>query len=507
MHRSYRSVVAVTLAFLAGLVRAQPSPIVGDVGFVFAEFTPGALRQLDVEVTAQGFNPGIFVFNGSGGITSSGLSRTFSGMVPPDTYYVAVVETPSVISIGTPWVVNTSTSSATGQYTLTINGTTLQRTLQPNVVEWTLLRLPNIDAIDLNAGVFAFNGARIDVQSSGDGDASLPFRLGALESFAVWDRNTGELLAARRGTVFSSFGFDIGFEISANLPEGDYLFGASSRDTMWFKNFGFFTAGAPFTPREDQNLSLNGRFASVDYDGLEVEWMIGSVGPDPALSCQPGVFCNPGFDDPSGTAAGWTIEDATGLLVRDAAETGDVSGTYPDGFFAAMGAFAEAPETRISQTLETIPGASYLVRYDFGSFGFPSPTDPVSLEVRVTDAVSSGELAVSIETDSTPVSVIGDLFQTFELFFVATSASTKFTFRDVSPPPAVRSDALLDNVELVPVAICPADIAAPFGVDSVDLLAALDGFAASESFADFDGNGVLNVFDLIRYLELLATCP
>lgn len=65
----------------------------------------------------------------------------------------------------------------------------------------------------------------------------------------------------------------------------------------------------------------------------------------------------------------------------------------------------------------------------------------------------------------------------------------------------------LDNVSLIVGGLCPADLAAPYGVINVfDLFAYLDAYNAADPIADIaEPFGVFNLFDVFEYLDLYNT--
>ncbi|MDB6182957.1 Hint domain-containing protein [Paracoccus fistulariae] len=157
---------------------------------------------------------------------------------------------------------------------------------------------------------------------------------------------------------------------------------------------------------------------------------------------QTNLLKNGGFEDISGgvntgsTPAGWTT-------------TGVGSGTYAlnderksEGTYAfALGGGTGATGQTLSQTVNTIPGESYTLKFDAGSFAYLS-----DLGLNI----SSGGNVISSTNFQPPEESANGGLTSYTYTFVATSESTTITFINNGPVvTAPNSDIDLDNIRLL----------------------------------------------------------
>jgi Protein of unknown function (DUF642) len=182
--------------------------------------------------------------------------------------------------------------------------------------------------------------------------------------------------------------------------------------------------------------------------------------PPPPPVCKVGsnLLSNASFEAPALTGNGtwgifnpvlnWTISGSNGLelwrnfngsgagLASDGAQNAELDGTAP---------------TTITQTVATIPGATYELRYDFSARAGRNLAD------NAVEAYADTMLVSSTSADGT--SNAGNVWATKSATFVAADASTDITFVDKGA--ATSYGSLLDNTVLcfvsepVPVDFCP----------------------------------------------------
>lgn len=150
--------------------------------------------------------------------------------------------------------------------------------------------------------------------------------------------------------------------------------------------------------------------------------------------------------------SGWTVS-GTVLAETDAVYQGccGATGSSPNGSFASFGPGTPARNGVITQAISTVAGNSYLLAFDFGSFGDVGSS--LQVDVAGVSAVLASAGASSSLTN----------FGHYTYSFTATSASTLLRFADASPANNGGStDAFLTSVSVDAVRVTvpePASLA------------------------------------------------
>lgn len=110
------------------------------------------------------------------------------------------------------------------------------------------------------------------------------------------------------------------------------------------------------------------------------------------------------------------------------------------GQMAAFGG-GQLPGGTLSQSFSTISGQSYVLSFLYGSFGPPSATQSLGLDLSV------GAFATTVTTAGSSQDLSG-LLLPYSFTFQANNSMTTLTFSDLSGT-SINVDGLLDNVSVV----------------------------------------------------------
>ena len=143
--------------------------------------------------------------------------------------------------------------------------------------------------------------------------------------------------------------------------------------------------------------------------------------------------------DTNGTVSGWTVTGDVGNV----SSVGSTSGSHAAAF--SLGGDSEG--NMLSQTFETVSGATYTLDFDAGVFGVRDE-GPLSLQVQVFGAGMSTLLTETVvppyNGDFSPAS-----FNHYTYSFVADGIAATLTFTDFGTGNA-NADVALDTVAVIP---------------------------------------------------------
>jgi hypothetical protein len=161
--------------------------------------------------------------------------------------------------------------------------------------------------------------------------------------------------------------------------------------------------------------------------------------------CSPAAASIINGDFETGDFFGWS-SSGTALVASDLAYRTNAGGigNWPRGTYVAAFGAGDVPDTGvITQAIPTTMNGTYVLTFDYGAFG--QHTQSMNIQVKDSDSLSILN-ALSI-SDSTATFVMDDVFDSYQLSFLATGESTTISFISTSSY-TINSDGLLDNVAI-----------------------------------------------------------
>lgn len=110
-----------------------------------------------------------------------------------------------------------------------------------------------------------------------------------------------------------------------------------------------------------------------------------------------------------------------------------------------------SPNATLSQTVETVAGQAYTLTFDLGVFAFNSNSQTLQITANGTDRLWSRTITLN------GIGKGDTLWVPQSLTFVADSAATTLTFRDLSLTTS-SIDTLIDRVQIHPTTLSPGDL-------------------------------------------------
>lgn len=120
----------------------------------------------------------------------------------------------------------------------------------------------------------------------------------------------------------------------------------------------------------------------------------------------------------------------------------------PAGRVVAFNAGDSTPRAQLSQSFATIPGASYTLTFDYGTFYGNWSIPAQTLQVDVSNSSLATQYALSRQHDFTPQFNDLSALSTYSYSFVATSTSSTLTLTDKATNVTYSADGVLDNVSV-----------------------------------------------------------
>lgn len=214
----------------------------------------------------------------------------------------------------------------------------------------------------------------------------------------------------------------------------------------------------------------------------------------------------------SATLFGWTHTAPYPAVIDDALMRSccGSTGAFAQGTRVCVWNAADsAPSGSASQTLATIPGRRYSVRFDFGKWSPPEVEGVSALRFRVLNAQSQAALIDETLADTEGTLDLPSILSPYAFEFVAEEETTEIRFDDASEI-TISADAILDNVRVELLEPCSvADLDQCFGqLDLADITAFTTGFLASDSIADLNGDTLFDLRDITAFVGAFTEgCP
>jgi hypothetical protein len=147
------------------------------------------------------------------------------------------------------------------------------------------------------------------------------------------------------------------------------------------------------------------------------------------------------------------------------------------------------------QSVPVIVGHTY--RFGVWALGTASGPGAYSLRLDANDVAISGVFSPKV----------AQVYAEHSAEFVADTTSVEISIKNVSGI-TFPNDFMLDDLTLVDVTVCIADLNGDGALNFFDVSAFLSAFGDGDLIADFTGDGVLNFFDVSAFLSAFAAgCP
>jgi hypothetical protein len=168
-----------------------------------------------------------------------------------------------------------------------------------------------------------------------------------------------------------------------------------------------------------------------------------------ATQAHANLITNGNFE--TGDPTGWTFSGIAFVVSEAVMRTGGFGvGSFVTGAYAANFGGGNQPATGvILQDFSTALGQEYELFFDYGRFQSGSG-GPQSIRIEVINVADDQRLLDTVVTDASGQANLGLLFDNYGFRFMATGATTRLAFSDVSAG-TVNTDGTLDNVVVTAV--------------------------------------------------------